>query len=177
MKRCRFMILVFALLILLPLTVQAKGEFEVVLLTDLSSGATMDVAEVAVLRQFFIFDWRRGALDAPEVSTTGYELRRGWQVDGEPAMFDLVIYYPAQAGEATGYLYYAGLLSYDGTLCDMCSEYDRHWYAVTPEAETAFQVLLADSTPLEASVVDSQYEVIFDLIRIGALLYRTLAPS
>jgi WD40 repeat protein len=92
------------------------------LLNDLSIGIFQDLA--------------LGSIDTPEVVGGGYKMLRGWDNEqGVFTPFDLVHYYADPRG-GPGYLYYDGLVNGG-------SEFDHHWYRVTPEGEKAIQQFFA----------------------------------
>ncbi len=152
--------LFLSLLILVPLTIQAKGAFGIVRITDMANDMTIDISENVVLENFFIFD-REQEVEALTPTSTGYELRRGGLVDGEFVAFDMLVYYP----ELSGYIHYAGLVNYDGSICTSCSEYDDRWYVITAEAEAELQTLFANDLQPSQSFIDAFIE--FSRIRFG----------
>jgi hypothetical protein len=131
-------LLLVLLLFALPLVLEAKGSFNKIIITDEDTGKALDASDREALHPFLIFDWQRGRVHAPETTGSGYAIRRGWLIDGKETFFDLVVYYPS----SPGYLYYAGLLTDDGKLCDICSEYDGNWYLLNPEVDAELQAVL-----------------------------------
>jgi hypothetical protein len=131
-------LLLILLLFALPLTLEAKGSFNKIVITDKNTGAALDVSDREALHPFLIFDWKHGWVHAPETTGSGYAIRRGWLIDGKETFFDLVVYYPS----SPGYIYYAGLLTSDGKLCDICSEYDGGWYLLDPEVDAELQAII-----------------------------------
>lgn len=153
---------VFLLISLISASIaHAKGAFEVVLATNLQTGAAQDVSDNATLEQFFVFDWQQGAVEAPTVTSPGIELRRGALDDGDFRGFDVLIYYP----EAPDYIFYAGLTNAQGELCVGCSEYDGKWYRLMPEAKTEFAALFIEAASPSIDWLQS----------IGAIMWSVLA--
>lgn len=153
--------LLLSLFLLVPLTLQAKGVFGIIRITDTANNTTIDVSENVILENFFIFD-REQEVDALTPTSSGYELRRGGLVEGEFVAFDMLVYYP----ELSGYIHYAGLVNYDGSICTWCSEYDDRWYVITAEAEAELLALFADDLPV-ASISFRDAFIEFSRIRFG----------
>ena len=140
MKWLRLALLLVSLSAFATVSVEAKGSFDAVFVGNQRSHFVLDASYVKDLHLFFVFDWESGAVPLPETSAEGYELRRGGWVDGEFVPFDLLIYYP----DRPDYIFYAGLLSADGSVCMSCSEYDQRWYEITPDAQVAMNAVIAD---------------------------------
>jgi hypothetical protein len=158
MKWLRLVLLLLSLSAIAIVSVEAKGSFDAVFVGDQRSDFVLDASHVEDLHHFFVFDWESGPVRLPETSAEGYELRRGVWVDGEFVPFDLLIYYP----DRPDYIFYAGLLGADGSVCTLCSEYDQQWYEITPDAQAAMNAVIAD---LEVqSRFHNAFSAIFELL-------------
>lgn len=126
--RKRYLVLLVALALAIPVVARAKGEFDYIAIKGPGIVGEIDVTSPALTQDFFVFaDFAQGAISPPSDPGQGYQVTRVYVefTDSKPKdlPFDELHYYPY-----TGYVFYDGLV--DGE-----SEYDGKWYSANPSAE------------------------------------------
>lgn len=123
-------IAIFALLLLIPGVIEAKGVPTRVTIYGPGLAGRIDVTDPALLPLLGLarLEDVSTPIIVPPVTGPGYEIER----DG----FDHERYYPDPAG-GRGFIYYIGLIN--GS-----SEYDGHWYYASAESEQALKHILTE---------------------------------
>jgi hypothetical protein len=120
--------------------VLAKGDFSGVILSGGGLSEPIIITDPA-LHTFFAFSDFAKRISPPAIQGDGYLISRGWPDDnGQFAAWDSLRYYP-NADSAGGAIYYVGLI--DGS-----SEYDHHWFVVSPDADAVLRRLIAEHSPV-----------------------------
>ena len=156
-------VVLVSLSLLLTLTAHTKGVFQRVLITDQQTGEVIQLSpeDSQWLTGFFLFDFRRGALEtAPQVDE-GYTIQRGYIDHAQFLPFDLLVYYLA-ADHKRGYIHYVGLLAPDGKYVGGWSEYDNHWYYINQITEAELRRFLTPD-PASSPDISPWWEGLFDL--------------
>ena len=127
--------LILALIVLVPTTAFAKGEFDYITVKGPGIVGEIDVTNPVLTQDFFAFaDFTQGEIPTPVDPGQGYQIVRVYVefTDSKPKdlPFDQLHYYPY-----TGYVYYDGVV--EGS-----SEYDGKWYAANPAAEAPIRSVL-----------------------------------
>ena len=142
MPRLRFMLILsgLAAIVLSANLALAKGPWGKVEISGEGLTGVVEITDPQLLENLSIGifqDLALGSIPPPEVVGGGYKMLRGWDNEQDVfTPFDLVHYYPDPAG-GPGYLYYDGMVNGG-------SEFDRNWYRVTKQGESAIQQFFAE---------------------------------
>mgnify|MGYP001572565662 CR=1 FL=1 len=130
----RNILLALTVSLLWTLSALAKGNFDKVTIQDLKSGWKVDSTDPILLTYFGLGDFQSGPVSEAQAVGEGYELTRYAisRVDGKTYVpVDRLRYYLGKDG-SDGYVYYEG---WPGVY----TEFDRKWYAATPQGAAAIQ--------------------------------------